>query len=114
MFKLVTQLTESPTFLLICDHHECGCFASAPVSMSALNPATIPQQELQFLNSAKQGDWFVSMRIQFCPGHHQMLRDKAQNSLVTPSGAPAALDTVNPVNSPAGNGGQGGAAFVAD
>ncbi len=112
MFKLVSQFTDQPTFLIVCDHLECGSFASAPVSLSALNPATLPQQELEFLGGAKQGGWFISMRNQFCPGHHQQLRAKAENSLVTPGGAP--MSTVKPLNEPGGNGGQGGAAFSAE
>jgi hypothetical protein len=111
MFKLVTQFTDQPVFLMICDHHECGAFASAPVSLSALNPATIPEQELQFLNSAKEGGWLVTMRIQFCPNHHKLLKDRAQSSIVAPNGAPAPAP-IDSATRP--EGAHGGASFVAE
>jgi hypothetical protein len=99
---------------MLCDHHECGAFASAAVSLSALNPVTVPEQELQFLNSVKDGGWLVTMRIQFCPNHHKLLREQARSAIVSPNGAPVPtnLDSADkPDNGPAAH---GGAAFVAD
>ena len=98
--------------MLLCDHHECGSFATAPAQLSALNPVPIQDQELKFLTGAREGGWLVSMRIQFCPNHHQLLLGKAQSAIVSADG------TVTPRVESAlksdTTGGKGGAGFTAD
>ena len=74
MFRVMTSNIQRPAYFLLCDDRYCGATYFMPLQQAADEEAAA-QQQSAYLQAATKAGWMVCFDSQFCPAHHQAIRD---------------------------------------